>query len=179
LEQRLQAFIDLKNHITSSTIQNYVNLQIIERVLFAINMGLITSSFVIILHPDVVCSGGVKSLRDFSQVMAYYKIIVLLLPLFFLALACISVTTILLIAHLVSPRVHANNDELRSLPTRKCTEVNDDNECIICKEVYRINDDIKILPCKHEYHTDCIDRWLLIKKLCPMCRNPITERANL
>ncbi|KAI3827233.1 hypothetical protein L1987_01309 [Smallanthus sonchifolius] len=48
--------------------------------------------------------------------------------------------------------------------------------CPICHEDYKNGDKIgRMVKCGHEYHVDCIKRWLLIKKLCPICR---TECSN-
>uniref|UniRef100_A0A7S4SQQ0 RING-type E3 ubiquitin transferase n=1 Tax=Alexandrium monilatum TaxID=311494 RepID=A0A7S4SQQ0_9DINO len=62
-----------------------------------------------------------------------------------------------------------------SLPTRRATsdDVQDENECAICCDVYAEGDELRILPCFHEFHKLCIDRWLLSGRAgarkCPMC----------
>jgi hypothetical protein len=67
----------------------------------------------------------------------------------------------------------ANNDEISSLKTRQCTTFMDGASCCICTEDYKIGSNIKTLPCKHEFHTDCVDKWLIINASCPMCRASI------
>ncbi len=39
--------------------------------------------------------------------------------------------------------------------------------CPICMEEVREH---RILPCKHVFCKDCINRWLVSKNSCPVCR---------
>jgi len=49
-----------------------------------------------------------------------------------------------------------------------------ENECVICLINYIEGDVIRELDaCKHFYHKDCIDKWLVQKANCPMCRTAI------
>ncbi|XP_057782913.1 E3 ubiquitin-protein ligase MBR2-like isoform X2 [Salvia miltiorrhiza] len=43
--------------------------------------------------------------------------------------------------------------------------------CCICQEDYVAGDDIGILDCGHEFHTSCIRQWLILKNICPICKN--------
>jgi len=46
--------------------------------------------------------------------------------------------------------------------------------CPICQHDIKINTDIiRELECNHVYHMECIDKWLIIKNECPMCKNKI------
>ena len=47
--------------------------------------------------------------------------------------------------------------------------------CQICLEDYTENDNIRILPCIHSFHMDCIDKWLVQKSVCPICKSNIRE----
>lgn len=48
--------------------------------------------------------------------------------------------------------------------------------CPICLEEYQNGDKIGAMEkCGHDYHEDCIKKWLLMKKLCPICK---TECSN-
>jgi len=29
---------------------------------------------------------------------------------------------------------------------------------------------IKVLPCGHEFHSGCLDSWLELKAMCPLCK---------
>lgn len=45
------------------------------------------------------------------------------------------------------------------------------NECAICCEDFRVKEKIRFMSCpgKHFFHLECIDKWLLNKKTCPIC----------
>lgn len=32
---------------------------------------------------------------------------------------------------------------------------------------------VRTLPCDHEFHCECVDRWLLAKRTCPLCKGNI------
>lgn len=42
-------------------------------------------------------------------------------------------------------------------------------ECSICIEHLVKGNYITTLECAHSYHKDCINEWLLIKRICPLC----------
>ena len=43
-------------------------------------------------------------------------------------------------------------------------------ECSICVNQIEHFEECCMISCKHSYHKKCIDRWLNIKKNCPICR---------
>lgn len=51
----------------------------------------------------------------------------------------------------------------------------DSSDCCICMEPIPKNSQIRALSCKHVYHTECLDKWLLmdINHKCPLCANPV------
>ncbi|CAG8478333.1 10066_t:CDS:2 [Diversispora eburnea] len=66
-----------------------------------------------------------------------------------------------------------NNDNL-TLFNNKVTEVQ--STCPICLGDFESGEEVRILPCGHQYHTACIDTWLLeISSLCPMCKADYTS----
>ena len=44
------------------------------------------------------------------------------------------------------------------------------DECSICVNQIEHFEECCMISCKHSYHKKCIDRWLNIKKNCPICR---------
>lgn len=48
-------------------------------------------------------------------------------------------------------------------------------ECAICQTNYEANESLKKLPCEHLFHTDCITNWLSVTRICPLCRQKITN----
>ncbi|KQJ84989.1 probable E3 ubiquitin-protein ligase HIP1 isoform X2 [Brachypodium distachyon] len=43
--------------------------------------------------------------------------------------------------------------------------------CSICQEEYIDGDDLGTLHCGHDFHAGCIRQWLVVKNLCPICKN--------
>ncbi|KAJ4966996.1 hypothetical protein NE237_018845 [Protea cynaroides] len=41
--------------------------------------------------------------------------------------------------------------------------------CVICRLDYEDGDALTVLSCKHSYHSECINNWLQINKVCPVC----------
>ncbi|KAI1711159.1 ring finger domain-containing protein [Ditylenchus destructor] len=42
--------------------------------------------------------------------------------------------------------------------------------CTVCLMDFETDDSVRSLHCSHIFHIDCIDRWLLYNKKCPVCR---------
>uniref|UniRef100_A0A8C9UNN7 Ring finger protein 148 n=1 Tax=Spermophilus dauricus TaxID=99837 RepID=A0A8C9UNN7_SPEDA len=51
---------------------------------------------------------------------------------------------------------------------------NEDN-CVVCFDIYKPQDVVRILTCKHFFHKTCIDPWLLAHRTCPMCKCDILK----
>lgn len=50
----------------------------------------------------------------------------------------------------------------------------ENNTCAICFE--DIDDfNCKRISCNHLFHKECLDRWILYKRVCPMCREPVKK----
>ncbi len=47
------------------------------------------------------------------------------------------------------------------------------NQCSICIEAFIEAENIKILPCLHQFHSNCVDDWLMRKTTCPVCKYDI------
>ena len=45
----------------------------------------------------------------------------------------------------------------------------EEDDCPICFESL-VNDEIIITECNHTFHKKCIDKWLKIKNICPICK---------
>ena len=42
--------------------------------------------------------------------------------------------------------------------------------CCICLAKYADNEELRELPCCHFFHVECVDKWLKINALCPLCK---------
>ncbi|KAF5743280.1 RING/U-box superfamily protein [Tripterygium wilfordii] len=51
----------------------------------------------------------------------------------------------------------------------------EDAVCCICLAKYANNDELRELPCSHFFHKECVDKWLKINALCPLCKNEVGE----
>uniref|UniRef100_A0A804MQ98 RING-type domain-containing protein n=1 Tax=Zea mays TaxID=4577 RepID=A0A804MQ98_MAIZE len=73
-------------------------------------------------------------------------------------------------------------DALASLPsvTYKMQSVQDGNteQCVICRVELEEGESLIALPCKHLYHPECINQWLQINKVCPMCSAEVSTSSN-
>ncbi|KAG0495984.1 hypothetical protein HPP92_000675 [Vanilla planifolia] len=46
----------------------------------------------------------------------------------------------------------------------------EDAVCCICLAKYADDDELLELPCNHFFHKECVDKWLQINALCPLCK---------
>ncbi|KAJ3068951.1 hypothetical protein HDU98_007946 [Podochytrium sp. JEL0797] len=50
--------------------------------------------------------------------------------------------------------------------TRRC--------CAICIDEFVVGSNARVLPCNHQFHTACVDPWLLgHNRLCPICKRDV------
>lgn len=77
----------------------------------------------------------------------------------------------------------ASKQELDQLPTEQYsipksaskTNKSEVESCNICMEDLADGHEMRRLPCFHTFHKHCIDRWLQINKVCPICRRSIDQ----
>lgn len=50
--------------------------------------------------------------------------------------------------------------------------------CTICIRDYEIGDTLSVLPCNHRFCPECIERWLQLSPLCPVCRATATVHGS-
>jgi hypothetical protein len=48
-----------------------------------------------------------------------------------------------------------------------------ENCCNICLAPYEIGDDVRTVMCLHKFHKECIDPWLKVNAVCPICKYSI------
>ncbi|XP_062192565.1 E3 ubiquitin ligase BIG BROTHER-related-like [Phragmites australis] len=69
-------------------------------------------------------------------------------------------------------------DAIASLPsvTYQAQDKQDGNmeQCVICRVEFDEGESLVALPCKHSYHSECINQWLQLNKVCPMCSSEIS-----
>ena len=72
----------------------------------------------------------------------------------------------------------ATEAQLRSLPVHVQQEARGagaddgaDGVCSVCLEPYEKGQRVKSAPCLHRFHESCLDKWLVEKPSCPICKN--------
>lgn len=51
-------------------------------------------------------------------------------------------------------------------------------DCIICMEEFAEGQEQKTLPCFHRFHTACVDKWLVERGCCPICKHRVDGRTG-
>lgn len=49
------------------------------------------------------------------------------------------------------------------------------DKCSICQDELKQTDRIRRLQCHHIFHQDCIDKWIELRNLCPLCQSVADE----
>ena len=70
---------------------------------------------------------------------------------------------------------------IEALPVRQqACESDVAGECAVCLASFVEGEEIKRLPCSHQFHSTCIDEWLLrsfsrtsMPPPCPLCKAPV------
>ncbi|XP_076930022.1 uncharacterized protein LOC143594644 [Bidens hawaiensis] len=69
-----------------------------------------------------------------------------------------------ILGHLKMKRFTSSNPEDASSSDQNL------NFCTICQMEYNDEERIGVLDCNHEYHVECIEKWLVEKNSCPVCK---------
>uniref|UniRef100_A0A7S0BLG7 RING-type domain-containing protein n=1 Tax=Rhodosorus marinus TaxID=101924 RepID=A0A7S0BLG7_9RHOD len=66
-----------------------------------------------------------------------------------------------------------NKQKEKSEPDEEAGEAGASFECSICLTEVDPGDKMRILPCLHQFHSECVDQWLLANAKCPTCKYSI------
>ncbi|KAK7820479.1 uncharacterized protein LOC111999263 [Quercus suber] len=66
--------------------------------------------------------------------------------------------------------LRASKGAIEAMPRVTVTAEESDKACSICLEEFEVGGEAREMPCKHKFHSDCIENWLRVKGLCPLCR---------
>lgn len=69
----------------------------------------------------------------------------------------------------------ASQAVIDSLLLLRCCSLSDFSEttCAVCLSDFELHEMIRRLPCHHSFHRACVDRWLKVHKVCPLCLQDI------
>ncbi|WOK97035.1 E3 ubiquitin-protein ligase [Canna indica] len=54
----------------------------------------------------------------------------------------------------------------------------EDAVCCICLAKYVDNEELRELTCSHFFHKSCVDKWLKINALCPLCKSEVGNSSS-
>jgi hypothetical protein len=57
-------------------------------------------------------------------------------------------------------------------------EIVNSEKCVICLDDYDYDNNVGKLRCNHCYHQKCIERWLMEKTVCPLCKYNVLSSDN-
>ncbi|KAG2182468.1 hypothetical protein INT43_007398 [Umbelopsis isabellina] len=74
----------------------------------------------------------------------------------------------------------ATEDVIAKLKSRTTTsqDVDENQDCSVCKEDFGVAEQVLILPCQHFFHQDCIKQWLQVNGTCPICRHSLVGSSG-
>ncbi|KAK7270151.1 hypothetical protein RIF29_23085 [Crotalaria pallida] len=75
-----------------------------------------------------------------------------------------------------------STDTIASLPSVNYKTGSDqhgsNDSCVICRVDYEDGESLTALSCKHLYHPECINNWLKINKVCPVCSTEVSTPGS-
>lgn len=122
------------------------------------------------------CAIICPKMYSFTIILLLLSVVYIFLPLFILFCVCFCVPCLLISSFFCGAKTRncLEKDLLKKLERKgyNSKEFTEHEECIICRQVFIKNDKIIILPCsrKHYFHEKCVEKWLEINCLCPICR---------
>jgi hypothetical protein len=134
-----------------------------DSLVVPLERGLFVADLVLFIVGTVIVSAGIKN--ELQSGMLDAARIYLIFTFFF----GIFYVLCYILYHLVKIIKRHRSVMIYHLET---TPINHEHqmECGICVQPYQELDEILELPCSHRYHHKCLQHWLMIKYICPMCR---------
>jgi len=70
-------------------------------------------------------------------------------------------------------------NKLKLTKYNETTISKEDSICAVCLGEYEQDEELRHLPCNHHFHSLCIDQWLSINKVCPLCKKDIQNETEV
>lgn len=58
-------------------------------------------------------------------------------------------------------------------PAVKYSSETSEESCLICHQVFSQSDLVNDLQCHHIFHSECLQQWINVNEICPLCRKEI------
>jgi len=131
------------------------------------------------------CSSTANSLYVYCLVLIVVIYVSMALPLLVLLGLCICLPCVLILLRFMGDgQAGASENDIQNLPVKRYdpSEMQDAEgdrtTCVVCMQDFEEGEQLRVLPCSHEFHTQCVDRWLKVKKDCPLCRRDISSQPQ-
>merc|ERR1711907_107026 len=59
----------------------------------------------------------------------------------------------------------------------KMEKLEQEISCCVCLGEYENGEAVRLHPCGHAFHSPCIDAWLQINRICPLCKVDVIDLA--
>eukprot|EP00475_Leptophrys_vorax_P008840 TRINITY_DN1576_c0_g1_i1.p1 TRINITY_DN1576_c0_g1~~TRINITY_DN1576_c0_g1_i1.p1 ORF type:complete len:296 (+),score=57.82 TRINITY_DN1576_c0_g1_i1:172-1059(+) len=137
------------------------------------------------VYSSSTCSSTANSLYIYCLVLIIVIYVSMALPLLVLLGLCICLPCVLILLRFMGDgQAGASDNDIRNLPTKRYDPEEmrdaegDRTTCVVCMADFERGEELRVLPCSHEFHTQCVDRWLKVKKDCPLCRRDIMSPSS-
>jgi hypothetical protein len=120
-----------------------------------------------------------QTLYVYSLIVWTLQTVILLLPICFLSTIIFCAPFLLWLApYIVTPNpntVSTAVDVISKLPVTRVAVADAGGSCSVCLGDYQPEQEVMTLPCEHFFHSICVQEWLKISQLCPMCRGNVVQ----
>jgi len=132
------------------------------------------------------CSSAIPTVYTICFILAIINCIIVGLPLLICCLALPAGP----IAYYFHPSVFGVEPTRKASPRliKKVTTITkysvecgiaaEDACCAICLCEYGEGEELRFLNCNHHFHSECVTDWLMMNKLCPICKMEIDKKPE-
>ena len=128
------------------------------------------------------CAMVCPHMHTFCLILLGISLLYIFLPLLLLVSICFCIPC-LLISSLFCGPTHVKSierDFVKKLDRKEfsSSEFTEHDDCVICRSSFVKKEKIIVLPCnkKHYFHEACVEKWLDISCLCPICRADLNKK---
>jgi len=128
------------------------------------------------------CAMICPNMQSFSLILLVISLLYIFMPLFLLISICFCIPCLLISSLFCGPKPikSIEKDFVKKLERKEFTSVEftDHDDCVICRGSFVKKDKVIVLPCnrKHYFHEGCVEKWLDISCLCPICRADLNKK---